>query len=469
MADLHALQPSQHSSAGGVADGAAGYELIERGAVDPARSAAGFESVSLGDVAHIEMGQSPDSRHVSENMDVGVPFLQGNAEFGALSPQPKFSCTSPTKLSETGDLLISVRAPVGEINRSDRVYCIGRGLAAVRLSTVPTSLAIQVVAAATPSLRRVAQGTTFEAINKSDLCSLCVCLPPENERHMLTKIIDTIDTAIRQTEAVIAKLKQVKQGLLHDLLTRGIDANGELRPPQSHAPRLYKPSPLGWIPKDWECLPLGELAESMVDGPFGSNLKTAHYVENPGVRVVRLQNILPGEYDDSERAFISDRHAASLSRNRVVGGDALIASLGDARYPVGRSCCYPTGLPDAVNKADCFRFRSNARCGNAFVTLALNGATARRQVSGYEQGVTMKRINLGNLRRVEIALPAVTEQNLVVERVLAARRKIGAVTLEHEKLQKEKSGLMDDLLTGRVRVTPLLEAAATPWLHSERG
>lgn len=81
----------------------------------------------------------------------------------------------------------------------------------------------------------------------------------------------------------------------------------------------------------------------------------------------------------------------------------------------------------------------------------------------------MKRINLGNLRRVEIALPAVTEQNLVVERVLAARRKIGAVTLEHEKLQKEKSGLMDDLLTGRVRVTPLLEAAATPWLHSERG
>jgi type I restriction enzyme, S subunit len=279
-----------------------------------------------------------------------------------------------------------------------------------------------------------------------------------DEQAKIAAVLDTLDAAIHHTEAIIAKLKQVKQGLLHDLLTRGIDANGELRPSQLQAPHLYKQSPLGWISKKWECLPLGELAESLVDGPFGSNLKTAHYVEDPGVRVVRLQNILPNEYDDSERAFISDRHAASLSRNRVVGGDVLIASLGDASYPVGRSCCYPDELPDAVNKADCFRFRSNARCHNSFMALALNGAAARTQVSGYEQGVTMKRINLGNLRRIEIALPAIPEQSIIVERMMMIRRKIEAATLEYKKLQKMKSGLMDDLLTGRVRVTPLLEA-----------
>ncbi len=65
-------------------------------------------------------------------------------------------------------------------------------------------------------------------------------------------VLDTLDTAIHETEAIIAKLKAVKQGLLHDLLTRGIDANGELRPPQAEAPHLYKQSPLGWIPKEWE-------------------------------------------------------------------------------------------------------------------------------------------------------------------------------------------------------------------------
>jgi hypothetical protein len=65
-------------------------------------------------------------------------------------------------------------------------------------------------------------------------------------------VLDTLDTAIHETEAIIAKLKAVKQGLLHDLLTRGIAANGELRPPQAEAPHLYKASPLGWIPKEDE-------------------------------------------------------------------------------------------------------------------------------------------------------------------------------------------------------------------------
>ena len=278
------------------------------------------------------------------------------------------------------------------------------------------------------------------------------------QQASIAQVLDTLDTAIHATEAIIAKLKAVKQGLLHDLLTRGIDANGELRPPQAEAPHLYKQSPLGWIPKEWEVIPLGDLSESLVDGPFGSNLKSAHYVENPGVRVVRLQNILAGEYDDSERAFISERHAASLVRNRVIAGDALIASLGDTSYPVGRSCCYPTDLPDAINKADCFRFRSGPRCRNKFVMHSMNGAAARKQVRGYEQGVTMKRINLGNLRRINIALPSMSEQDAIVEHLEGSQQQIDLSLLQLQKLRNEKSALMDDLLTGRVRVTPLLTA-----------
>jgi type I restriction enzyme S subunit len=77
-------------------------------------------------------------------------------------------------------------------------------------------------------------------------------LPPINEQQQISKILDTLDTAICETESLIDKLKAIKQGLLHDLLTRGIEANGQLRPPQSEAPQLYKKSPLGWIPIEWE-------------------------------------------------------------------------------------------------------------------------------------------------------------------------------------------------------------------------
>lgn len=367
---------------------------------------------------------------------------------------------SGANLLPVGSLLVTTRATLGARVINAVPMATNQGFKSVVFKRPEeASYYFHLFEKVKPELVRRASGTTFLEISGAEFGSIKVPSPSLNEKLKLSEILDTIDTAIHETEAIIAKLKAVKQGLLHDLLKRGIDANGELRPPQSEAPHLYKQSPLGWIPKEWEVAPLGDLSESLVDGPFGSNLKTAHYVENPGVRVVRLQNILAGEYDDSERAFISERHAACMARNRVTAGDALIASLGDARYPVGRSCCYPADLPDAINKADCFRFRSGSRCLNEFVMLSMNGATARKQVRGYEQGVTMKRINLGNLRRVEIPLPSISEQEMISVRLGVTQKQIDVTSLELRKLQFEKAGLMDDLLTGRVRVTPLLEAA----------
>ena len=111
----------------------------------------------------------------------------------------------------------------------------------------------------------MAQGTTFEAISKTDLASLMVMPPPQEDREPLGRVLDTLDTTIRQTEAIIEKLKQVKQGLLHDLLTRGIDDNGELRDPERH-PEQFKDSPLGRIPKGWDARPLKELLERIDAG-----------------------------------------------------------------------------------------------------------------------------------------------------------------------------------------------------------
>ena len=285
------------------------------------------------------------------------------------------------------------------------------------------------------------------------------CIPIDEQRA-IAAARDTLDNTIRQTEAIIAKLKQVKQGLLHDLLTRGIDANGELRPPQREAPHLYKASPLGWIPLASTIRTVGDIAESIVDGPFGSNLKTEHYVPSPGVRVVRLQNIDVGAYDDTDRAYVSEQKAASLARQEVTAGDVLVAALGDARYPVGRACTYPEALPPAINKADCFRLRPNTELAlGEFVMRGLNGDAARRQVRGFEQGVTMQRINLGNLRRVQLALPPIDEQRDACNRITAIDRLLQANAECLAKSKYQKSGLMDDLLTGRVRVTPLLAQA----------
>lgn len=104
---------------------------------------------------------------------------------------------------------------------------------------------------------RNAIGSSYPALNDSDVRCLKIFLPSYGEQQRVSQVLDTLGTAIHETEAIIAKLKAVKQVLLHDLLTRGIDANGELRPPQAEAPHLYKESPLGWIPQEWAALPFG--------------------------------------------------------------------------------------------------------------------------------------------------------------------------------------------------------------------
>lgn len=269
----------------------------------------------------------------------------------------------------------------------------------------------------------------------------------------IATILSGIDTAIEKTETLIAKYQQIKAGLMYDLFTRGVLPNGQLRPPREQAPELYQETAIGWIPKEWRILNCSAVLDSIADGPFGSNLKTEHYVVDPGVRVVRLQNVAEYQYNDTDRAFVSDRHAAYLVRNKVVGGDVLIAGLGEERYPVGRACTYPESLPPAINKADCFRARCIAELmHNKFFMLFLNSELARQQIRRYEQGVTRPRINTGNLKRLAVCVPELTEQATFISKFDSAQAAIRTQQAIVENLKSQKSGLMHDLLTGKVPV-----------------
>lgn len=296
-------------------------------------------------------------------------------------------------------------------------------------------------------------GTTRLRINLSALKTVHIWAPQFSEQRQIALILDTVDTAIAQTEAVIAKLKRIRAGLLHGLLTRGLDEHGQLRPPPTEAPDLYQNSPLGKIPRGWEVRRLEELAASAVDGPFGSNLKTQHYVAEPGVQVVRLQNIDSGRFDNSDRAFISTDHAATLARHSVVPGDLLVASMGDDNHPLARACLYPAWLKPGIVKADCFRLRMNTTLAvNGFVMLFLNCPSTRSGPNLLGQGVTRDRVNLTTLLSLNIYRPDVKEQERIVEIIAACDIQVSEEECALNKFRYLKSGLMADLLTGRVRV-----------------
>ncbi|KJS08972.1 MAG: hypothetical protein VR73_03795 [Gammaproteobacteria bacterium BRH_c0] len=412
------------------------------------------------------------SEWVSNNLGDLVTFQKGRKVDTSPFPLPGYEAylgagALSGKYDGYGSTFLSVQANANDVLMlwdGERSGLAQRGLSGVVSSTVcklSTSGAIDcdllyyILAYNFEWIQNRRTGTGIPHVPKDIGRILKITYPSKkSEQIKISQILQTTDQAIEKTEALIEKCQQIKAGLMHDLFTRGIGPDGKLRPPREQAPELYQETPIGWIPKEWKLQEVNEVVDSIVDGPFGSNLKTEHYVSDPGVRVVRLQNVTEYQYNDADRAYISDRHALSLARNVVVGEDVLIAGLGEERYPVGRACTYPPDLPAAINKADCFR----ARCipqvlMNKFFMLFLNSTFARQQVRRYEQGVTRPRINTGNLKRLLVLVPFLKEQVEIVNKFDAVQFRLASEELKLEKLKKQKSGLMHDLLTGKVPVT----------------
>ena len=124
------------------------------------------------------------------------------------------------------------------------------------------------------------------------------------EQRKIARILSTVDDLIERTEALIAKYRAIKQGLMHDLLTRGVDASGRLRPPREEAPGLYRESAVGWVPREWEIRPVGDFTLS---SSFGPRFPSSAYSENGNVATLRTTDL-----DDEGNIDFASMPLASL-------------------------------------------------------------------------------------------------------------------------------------------------------------
>ncbi|MDZ7853920.1 MAG: restriction endonuclease subunit S [Halomonas sp.] len=293
-------------------------------------------------------------------------------------------------------------------------------------------------------------------LNKKKIAEIPLHLPPLNEQVGLATVLDTLDTQIQKTEALIAKLEKVKEGLLHDLLTRGIDENGRLRPSPAQAPELYKESPLGLIPREWGIGSLGDLSTSSVIGPFGSDLVASDY-RSAGVPVVFVRDVVSKMFTWKSDVYVDNQKAASLSAHDAVGGDVLLTKMG---LPPCIACTYPSEFPEGIITADIVRLRPDkSRVLPDWISNYANSEHVAAQVRGITSGVTRPKVTLGDVRSLKVAVPSLEDQHAILLRVSEASRRVILARASLSKLLSEKSGLMNDLLTGRVRVTPLLDQA----------
>lgn len=434
----------------------------------------GWARASLSQAARIIPGQSPPG--ASYNVDGrGLPFLQGKAEFGPLIPTPAKWCTEPKKIAEAGDVLVSVRAPVGPTNLADQEYAIGRGLAAIRPTNgIPSRYLLYALRATEHRLREHSTGTTFEAISANDLRRHEILLAPEGERD---DIVTAIEQQSSRIDAAQADLLRVLQSL--DVLRRSIvvDAtSGRLVPLEADrgdqgqyesaqefvrrcsAARIgtgrrrarsswiqpTKPLPEGWT---WAQLrDLGELDRG----------RSRHRPRND-------PRLYGGPYPFVQTGDIR-RSMGTIRRHSQTYNEMGLAQ--SRLWPAGTLCItiaaniaetaildYPACFPDSV-----VGFVHDGDPGtNRYVQLCIQ--TMKQRLWELAPATAQKNINLGTLEDIAIPLPPPSEQVRIVAEVDRMMELADFAEAEARAALRRSEGLRASVLTWAL--TPEMGRAAT--------
>lgn len=414
-----------------------------------------FEPRPLADAVAKQVGGGTPSRQVAAYWNGSIPWasVKDFADGGdaILSTQESITAAglraSASNLIPAGTPLVCTRMAVGRSAVAVMSVAINQDVKALSPAngTTPAYL-LRLLQFVQPRAEAAAVGSTVKGIRIQDYLSITAPMAPRDEQARIAEILDTLDTTIRQTEAIVEKLKQVKQGLLHDLLTRGIDANGELRPLQSQAPHLYTESPLGWIPREWASSTVGVEFEIQLGKMLDAEKNSGVVKPYLGNRAVQWDRI---DVDDLQLMAMSH---SDLARFRLRVGDLLVCEGGE----VGRAAIWQGEIDECYYQKALHRLRPRRDFEPRLLLLMLRHWVDGGRLVNYVSQTSIAHLTQEKLASVPISVPAATEQRAIAEAVAGHDARVQAEAGQLSKLQMLKSGLMDDLLAGRVRVTGLL-------------
>jgi len=272
------------------------------------------------------------------------------------------------------------------------------------------------------------------------------------EQKRIAEILSTVDEAIEQTEALIAKTQQIKAGLMHDLFTRGVTADGKLRPPREEAPNLYKESPLGWIPKEWAFPKVGECISGIDAGksPECPDIPSA----NDQWGVLKVGAVHPDGLRQNENKVVLNPALYNVEY-LLRDGDLLISRANTVDL-VGLVCQVREAPPNLMLSDKTLRLRVSHGVADArYLFWVLQFHTTRLQIESFATGTSgsMKNISQVSVKALVVPLPGIQEQERIAERLDSLLQVSFCLKQELGKMNQLRNGLMHDLLTGRVPVT----------------
>lgn len=298
-------------------------------------------------------------------------------------------------------------------------------------------------------LRKQAYSSAQPVITGGILNRINVCLPPYEQQQKIAKILSTVDNLIEKTQTLIDKYTAIKQGMMADLFTRGIDMTtgphcGKLRPSAKDAPDLYKQTELGWVPKEWEVKPLGEYL-SMITYGFTNPMPEAE----DGPWMVTAANVVHGgiDYKKTRKTTLEAFNTLLTQKSRPKLNDILLTkdgTLGRLAIVDNENLC--------INQSVAL-LRCNESAKPEFLKLLLETERYYQKMLDDAGGSTIKHIYITIVDKMLLAMPlSEKEQEAIFTRANAINEKIEFEKRNSEKYKKLKKGLMQDLLTGKVKV-----------------
>ena len=277
-----------------------------------------WELVKLVVICDLNMGQSPESSSYNQDGD-GIPFYQGNADFGELNPETRYFCNKPTKIAKKNDILLSVRAPIGALNIATETCCIGRGLAAVtaKENVTDTKFLYYVLKKKKIELNQKGTGSTFKAINKQNLSEVSCPLPSIETQKQIAKTLDTAADLLAMCKQQHEELDNLIKATFYDMF--GDPLTNE---------------------KGWKVFRLGDCLSVI----GGYAFKSTEFSDE-GIPVIKIGNINSGVFDDNGISFwkFDQRlHKYLLHPNDIV--ISLTGTVGKDDY--ANVCILPDKYPD---------------------------------------------------------------------------------------------------------------------------
>jgi type I restriction enzyme S subunit len=418
----------------------------------------GWRYEPLRNLAEVVSGGTP-SRFVPEFWEGGtIPWVTPTDLAGAVGRflvDTKETITerglrsSNARLLPRGTLLMTSRATLGAIRISVDEVCTNQGFKSlIPAKGVDGQFLFYQMSLNRKRYEALGIGSTFLEINKRDTEQFKVPTAPIAEQRRIAEILSTVDEAIERTEAFIAKMQQIKAGLMHDLFTRGVTRGGQLRPPREKAPQLYKVSPLGWIPREWDHCSLGRLAEIVSGITLGQPIP----VEGIEVPYLRVANVQDGYLDLRElKTIVVDPR--TIDRLKLREGDVLMNEGGDFDK-LGRGTVWTNPISPCIHQNHVFRVRPrNELLRSRFLAYWSQSEYGKKYfVLSSKQSTNLASINSTQLHRFPVVEPPPNEQLAIEQRLVGIDSHLAMLRDHAEKFSSLKAGIMHDLLTGRVRI-----------------